>query len=40
VAEVESGNSHVTLEMPYEEYDRLREGGALQGVAHPISDIG
>lgn len=40
VAEVESGNSHVTLEMPYEEYDRLRSGGALQGVAHPISDIG
>jgi peptide/nickel transport system substrate-binding protein len=40
VAEVESGNSHVTLEMPYEEYDRLREGGTLQGVAHPISDIG
>jgi peptide/nickel transport system substrate-binding protein len=31
VAEVESGNSHVTLEMPYEEYDRLREGGALGG---------
>jgi peptide/nickel transport system substrate-binding protein len=40
VAEVESGNSHITLEMPYEEYDRLREGGALMGVAHPISDIG
>jgi peptide/nickel transport system substrate-binding protein len=40
VAEVESGNSHVTLEMPYEEYDRLRTGGSLMGVAHPISDIG
>ena len=39
VAEVESGNSHVTLEMPYEEYDRLK-GGPLSGVAHPISDIG
>jgi len=39
VAEVESGNSHVTLEMPYEEYDRLKAGG-LTGVAHPISDIG
>ena len=24
VAEVESGNAHVTLEMPYEEYDRLK----------------
>ncbi len=40
VAEVESGNAHVTLEMPYEEYDRLRNGGTLQGVAQPISDIG
>lgn len=40
VAEVESGNSHVTLEIPYEEYDRLREGGGLTGIAHPISDIG
>ncbi|MCX7890500.1 MAG: ABC transporter substrate-binding protein [Rhodobacteraceae bacterium] len=39
VAEVESGNSHVTLEMPYEEYDRLKAAG-LSGVAHPISDIG
>ena len=38
VAEVESGNSHVTLEMPYEEYDRLK--GSMNGVAHPISDIG
>ena len=39
VAEVESGNAHVTLEMPYEEYDRLK-GGPLAGVAAPISDIG
>lgn len=39
VAEVESGNAHVTLEMPYEEYDRLK-GGKLEGVAKPISDIG
>lgn len=39
VAEVESGNSHVTLEMPYEEYDRLK-GGTLTGTAAPISDIG
>lgn len=40
VAEVESGNSHVTLEMPYEEYDRLKEKSGLTGVAAPISDIG
>ena len=39
VAEVESGNSHVTLEMPYEEYDRLRSG-VLVGTAAPVSDIG
>ncbi|MCB1361371.1 MAG: peptide ABC transporter substrate-binding protein, partial [Rhodobacteraceae bacterium] len=39
VAEVESGRSHVTLEIPYEEYDRLRAMPALGGVATPISDI-
>ncbi|MBY5932719.1 peptide ABC transporter substrate-binding protein [Tateyamaria omphalii] len=40
VAEVESGNSHVTLEVPYEEYDRLREQSGIEGTASPISDIG
>lgn len=39
VAEIESGNSHVTLEMPYEEFDRLKSGG-MTGYATPISDIG
>ena len=39
VAEIESGNSHVTLEMPYEEFDRLKAGG-MTGYATPISDIG
>lgn len=38
VAEVESGNSHVTLEMPYEEFDRLK-AGKLAGTAAPVSDI-
>ncbi len=38
VAEVESGNSHVTLEVPYEEFDRLK-AGRLEGVARPVSDI-
>lgn len=38
VAEVESGNSHVTLEVPYEEFDRLKS--TLTGTAAPISDIG
>lgn len=40
VAEIESGNSHVTLEMAYEEYDRLKGKPGLGGVDHPISDIG
>lgn len=39
VAEVESGNSHVTLEIPYEEFDRLKQRDGLAGVATPISDI-
>ncbi|MEO8241896.1 MAG: ABC transporter substrate-binding protein [bacterium] len=38
VAEVESGSAHVTLEMPYEEYDRLK--GNMNGYATPVSNIG
>lgn len=40
VAEVESGNAHVTMEIPYEEYDRLRKKPGLKGEAFPIADIG
>lgn len=40
VAEIESGSSDITLEVPYEEYDRLRQKEGLAGVAAPISDIG
>ena len=40
VAEIESGNSHVTLEMSYEEYDRLRGKSGISGTAAPVSDIG
>lgn len=40
VAEVESGSSHVTLEIPYEEYDRLIGKEGLVGTHTPISDIG
>ncbi|MCY6380213.1 ABC transporter substrate-binding protein [Hoeflea prorocentri] len=40
VAEIESGNAHVTLEMPYEEYDRLKGSGGISGTDAPISDIG
>ena len=40
VAEVESGRSDVTLEIPYEEYDRLRKKSGLKGVTTPTSNIG
>lgn len=39
-AELESGASDVTLEVSYEDYDRLRVSEGLSGVAVPISDIG
>jgi peptide/nickel transport system substrate-binding protein len=39
VAEVESGRSHVTLEVPYEEYDRLAARAGLAGSSRPVSDI-
>ena len=39
VAEIESGSSDVTLEVPYEEYDRLRVKTGLKGECRPISDI-
>ncbi|QOZ52553.1 ABC transporter substrate-binding protein [Bradyrhizobium sp. CCBAU 53338] len=40
VAEIESGSSDITLEVSYEEYDRLINKQGLAGVAAPISDIG
>ncbi len=40
VAEIESGSSDVTLEIPYEEYDRLKGKASLKGEVTPISDIG
>ena len=39
VAEVESGSSDLTLEIPYEEYDRLKAKPGLAGVTTPVSDI-
>jgi peptide/nickel transport system substrate-binding protein len=39
VNEIESGKSDVTLEVPYEEYDRLRVKAGLKGECTPISDI-
>ncbi|EPE94048.1 ABC transporter substrate-binding protein [Rhizobium grahamii] len=40
VAEIESGSSDVTLEIPYEDFDRLKKKSGLAGTATPISDIG
>ena len=40
VAEIESGNSQVTLEIPYEEYDRLVAKDGLAGSCETVSDIG
>jgi peptide/nickel transport system substrate-binding protein len=39
VAELESGNSDVTFEIPFEEYDRLKTKAGLAGEAKPVSDI-
>jgi len=40
VAEVESGQSDLTLEIPYEQFDRLSKTDGLAGVTTPVSDIG
>ena len=40
VAEVESGSSDLTIEIPYEEYDRLKAKPGLAGITTPVSDIG
>ncbi|CCD97487.1 ABC transporter substrate-binding protein [Bradyrhizobium sp. STM 3809] len=40
VAEIESGGSDITFEIPYEEFDRLKAKPNLAGVTQPISDIG
>ncbi|UFZ01678.1 ABC transporter substrate-binding protein [Bradyrhizobium ontarionense] len=40
VAEIESGGSDITFEIPYEEFDRLKGKPNLAGVTQPISDIG
>ena len=40
VAEIESGSSQVTLEIPYEEYDRLIAKDGLAGTCDTVSDIG
>jgi peptide/nickel transport system substrate-binding protein len=39
VAEIESGSSDITLEISYDEFDRLKQKPNLTGLATPISDI-
>ena len=39
ISEVESGSSDLTLDLPYEQFERLRRKTGLAGVAHPVSDI-
>ncbi|NKB16718.1 MAG: peptide ABC transporter substrate-binding protein, partial [Sphingomonadales bacterium] len=38
-AEVDSGQSQVAFDIPYEEFDRLKSKPGLKGVTTPISDI-
>ena len=40
VAEVESGQSDLTLEIPYEEFNRLTRKLGFLGSVKPVSDIG
>ncbi len=40
VAEVESGASDITIEIPYEEFDRLSAKEGFHGDSTPVSDIG
>jgi peptide/nickel transport system substrate-binding protein len=40
VAEIESGGSDLTLEIPYEDFDRLKTKANLTAVTTPVSDIG
>src|SRR6266852_4859962 len=39
VAEMESGGSDLTFEIPYEEFDRLKAKPGLVGQTKPVSDI-
>ena len=39
VAEIESGGSDITFEIPYEEFDRLKAKAGLAGQTKPVSDI-
>ncbi len=40
VAEIESGSSDITIEVPYEQFDRLAKLDGITGLSTPVSDIG
>lgn len=40
VAEIESGSSDVTMDVPFEEFDRLKKKASLGSAVTPVSDIG
>jgi len=40
VAEIESGGSDITIEVPYEQFDRLAKLEGISGATTPVSDIG
>ncbi len=39
VSEIESGSSDLTLDLPHEQFERLRRKSGLAGTANPVSDI-
>ncbi len=39
IAEIERGSSDLAVDMPWEEFDRLKAKPGLAGVAHPTTDI-
>jgi peptide/nickel transport system substrate-binding protein len=39
VSEIERGSSDLTLDIPYEEFERLKKRPGLTGVAGPVTDI-
>ncbi len=40
VAEIESASSDITIEVPYEQFDRLAAIDGIEGASTPVSDIG
>lgn len=40
VAEIESASSDITIEVPYEQFDRLAKIDGIEGASTPVSDIG